>query len=410
MKTWAAIGLPVLFFLSIVVVLCVLPGAAEWPKYSSFSLIPYVLLAVTAMLGAAFSQSRIVFISLLLASLVFATDRAFAGADPARPAAVVLLSSIYAPMMFVILRYLRECNIFSSQSVPRLLMVVLSAFMVVMLPEVGFFRKGIYATELGLLEPLSAMVQVPVMGVITFVLSVPFLLTRREHENARIGQMLTLSSLYLLGALNFRSSLWHNGQNQAAFILFISGSILVLIWHILETSWREAYVDELTELPGRRSMKRHLEQLNSSFSIAVLDIDHFKRINDQYGHATGDQVLMFIATQLRNNHIGKSYRYGGEEFVLICENDSFDETLIGLEELRKSIARRKFIFRSKSRPRKKPEKPLTPRNEGGISITVSIGAARRTGRQSSPAEVFEAADKALYRAKDEGRNCLRTSR
>lgn len=172
-------------------------------------------------------------------------------------------------------------------------------------------------------------------------------------------------------------------------------------------------MDELTELPGRRSLKHRLASLTGGFSLAVLDIDFFKKINDRYGHDTGDQVLRFMASQLRKWEKGRAYRYGGEEFVMVGEDVSLAEMTEAMEKLREQIERSRFIVRSKDRPLEKPEGPRPAVNdvdERAIRITVSIGVAAHGDKYGAPQEVLYAADKAVYKAKKAGRNCVKSAR
>ncbi|MFC1498748.1 diguanylate cyclase, partial [Verrucomicrobiota bacterium] len=103
----------------------------------------------------------------------------------------------------------------------------------------------------------------------------------------------------------------------------------------------------------------------------------------------------------------------GEEFVIICEGNEFTSKVSALEELLKSIRGHKFAMRSKSRPRRKPKYPWLVKSSSKpktITVTVSIGVAKNNRRYSSPQEVLEAADKALYKAKNAGRNRLQAAR
>lgn len=410
MKTWTIWAPPLALFSLVSLLLLFCPGVQDWPRSPFFQSLPYILLAVAILLGIAFSQGRVVFISVILVAVVFAVGRAFSTDIRQRGAPVVLLAAIYVPMLSAILRHLHEAGVFTPKGFGRGVLVLSSAFMVILLPEIDFFRTGISGSDMSFLNPHPGILRIPGIGLLAFCSCIPVLLLRREHENQRIGPAMAFCMLFVMAALNFRASLWTGLQAWSSFIVFASGSALVLIWHVLENSWHEAFMDELTELPGRRSMKHHFSRLDHTYSIAVLDIDHFKSINDKYGHNTGDQVLRFIASHLKDNTVGKPYRYGGEEFVIIAESGSFEQVVAGLEELRRKIAGRKFVLRSKHRPRKKPSRPAPGRSgeqQEGITVTVSIGAAECSDQWPLPSDVFGAADKALYRAKEDGRNCVK---
>jgi len=155
----------------------------------------------------------------------------------------------------------------------------------------------------------------------------------------------------------------------------------------------------------------------------MVDIDHFKRCNDTYGHDTGDQVLRMVASRLaRVSGGGQAYRCGGEEFAILFSGKTTPEVLDPLEKLRSDIEVSKLRLRGADR-RQQTRGP-DRRNQRGhgqmghairelsrvapaateLSVTASIGVA--TSRQVDPSsdEVIRAADKALYRAKAKGRN------
>ncbi len=178
------------------------------------------------------------------------------------------------------------------------------------------------------------------------------------------------------------------------------------MWAVLDGAWRHALVDELTQLPGRRPMRHHFASLGNNYALAVVDVDHFKRVNDRFGHDVGDQVLRFVAASIRAVRGGTAYRFGGEEFVIVFGGRRADESEELVEVLRQRIEERKFTLRDAARPERKPRRKQT--RAGGsakaLKVTVSIGVARPTDECPDPDEVLGLADKALYRAKRGGRN------
>jgi diguanylate cyclase (GGDEF)-like protein len=225
----------------------------------------------------------------------------------------------------------------------------------------------------------------------------------------------------VLGMLACGSSLWQPGQARAVLLAFSSGAAATLMLAVMETTWRNANLDELTELPGRRPFKHHLARLGADYALAVLDVDHFKKINDRYGHDTGDQVLRFIASHLKQLPAGQAYRYGGEEFVIVSEGDDYDRIVETMDNLRQAIQEREFIVRSVNRPRRRPAALPGVAGAGGepdgdagqrkvLRVSVSIGVARRDARHHATMEVLTAADRALYRAKKGGRNRVVSSK
>ena len=408
MKTWTPVFLPFILFILSVFIFIVSPGLAEWAVSDSFKYMPYVLLGAGFILGGVFTQSRVSFLCLLFACITILADYSFfVKHDIERGKAIIFLSTIYVPPLTAVLYRLSERGFWTAHTGFRALMVLSAVFVVFLLPLIPELNNGISHAESVLFRPLSDFIRIPLIGILAFLVSLPFLVIRKQHESPFLGRLLALAVLFMFGALNHPVVREHSRYGEAMLLIFMSGSAVTLIWAVLESSWRSANIDELTELPGRRALKHHLARLDASYSLAVLDIDHFKNINDRYGHDTGDQVLKFIAVHLGNNIVGTAYRYGGEEFVIVGERGNMDETVEGLEMLRKAISGRKFWLRSKDRPRKKPEKASSADNHAhrdSITVTVSIGVAEKSGRHSSPHEVLDAADKALYKAKKEGRD------
>ncbi|MCU0117273.1 diguanylate cyclase [Pseudomonas sp. B2M1-30] len=163
----------------------------------------------------------------------------------------------------------------------------------------------------------------------------------------------------------------------------------------LEEQRQKALVDPLTGLPNRAAWSERLEheiaqwqQHGNTLSLAMLDLDHFKRINDNYGHLAGDKVLKIIATVLRKRLRGTDFiaRFGGEEFVLLLPATPPAVGARLLETLRASIEACPFHFKGER-----------------VTITISMGlAAFKPGEHSDL--VLKRADQALYRAKNGGRN------
>ncbi len=405
-RTWAPALAPLAIHFILLVLFMLYPETASWTDHRSFNTLPYILLGIVTLLGVIFIQNRISLVAILMAAITLLADHFFFGKDePASGNAVLFLGALYIPVLLTMFYHLQERGTFTVHGMARA-MIVLSAILVLLiLPRILPMPERV-ETPL-LLRHLSGAVQLPIIALIAFLLSIPILLIRRSHESPLLGPMFIVAILFALTAMNLKSTAWKPVQARSVLLTFMSGSAATLAWAILESSWRHAHMDELTDLPGRRSLKHHMARLRGTYAIAVLDIDHFKKINDKYGHDVGDQALRFIASHLRANNAGKAYRFGGEEFVIICEGDDQKETTAALNELREDIASKPFQLRSAQRPKSKPGK--TPRRQGGartssIKIRVSIGVARISTKHNGPQQVLESADKALYRAKDGGRN------
>jgi diguanylate cyclase (GGDEF)-like protein len=197
--------------------------------------------------------------------------------------------------------------------------------------------------------------------------------------------------------------------------VYFGVAAFILASSIVENSYSLAYRDELTGLDSRRAFNDALLRLKHPYAVAAVDIDHFKSINDSYGHDTGDQVLRMVASRLaRVSGGGQSFRVGGEEFTILFPGKTAKDVAQHLEILRMDIESCSFRIRTEEERRKvrrdadrraparKPKRPM-PFNTGALSLTVSMGIAE--SRPKLPAdEAIQLADKALYRAKRTGRN------
>ncbi|WCL55700.1 PleD family two-component system response regulator [Gimibacter soli] len=169
------------------------------------------------------------------------------------------------------------------------------------------------------------------------------------------------------------------------------------LWENFHVSMQLATTDAVTGLYNRHYLTTHMEtQLQTAqkrgkpLSVMILDIDFFKKVNDTYGHAAGDLVLKEFANRIARNIRGVDLaaRYGGEEFVVMMPDTPLDWAHMIADRLRQEVAEQFFDIGS---------------SDGPINVTVSIGVAV-AGESATPAELLDAADKALYAAKEGGRN------
>jgi two-component system, cell cycle response regulator len=166
----------------------------------------------------------------------------------------------------------------------------------------------------------------------------------------------------------------------------------------LQESVTMAVTDPLTGLNNRRHLTSHLGSLmehaaggKADLCLLILDIDHFKQVNDKYGHDAGDEVLKEFAQRLKKavRGIDLVCRYGGEEFVVLMPDTDENVAFRVAERIRTTVAMEPFSIH---------------RGEKTINVTVSIGMAMLTPNMKTPTEILKSADTALYRAKNEGRN------
>jgi GGDEF domain-containing protein len=174
-----------------------------------------------------------------------------------------------------------------------------------------------------------------------------------------------------------------------------------------------AFKDELTGIPSRRALMQYVQTLGRKYTVVMSDIDHFKKFNDTYGHDVGDEVLKLVASKLHKvTGGGKTFRFGGEEFIIVFPRKTSSEVMPFVEMVRLSIADYDIALRAKPRP-PKPKKTLsktTPSKEKVVKVTTSFGVSQRTKQHPDFASIMKQADIALYAAKKGGRNCVKLAK
>lgn len=361
-----------------------------------FPFYPLAVFTVALLLGWRFDRSRLIFTTVVtgLAGwlLLFYGNRYDVTGRIISDAVVTLL-----PLNIALLAMLKERGIFTAHGLLRWAIILIQPLVLWTLLHFGQYNwLGVLDTPL---IPLTALDSLPLEqpALLTFLIALSVTGYRGLFE-ARVME----TGLFWALALILYSLL--SGYSHEVLSLFIATAILILVVAVVEITYTMAFRDELTGLPGRRALNQALLQLGSRYTIAMLDVDHFKKFNDTYGHDIGDEVLKMVAAQMAQvSGGGKSYRYGGEEFTVLFPGKGTEAALPHLEQLREAIANTPFIVRGPGRPKQKPEKTKAGSTKK-VGITISIGAAERKGEIASAQEVIKAADKALYRAKKGGRN------
>ncbi len=354
----------------------------------------YVVFGGGILLAWRFDRSRLVLALLVLAL----ADRALLHGTPSMSRAVAFL----LPLDLAALSWVSERGLLTPRGQVKLMVLLLQALGVALLsrPELSAAATWLdYAfVESDWLRALG----LPQVAVLAFVLAGALVALRfvRHPTALESGSAWALAAALL--------ALLARPAGPAPTIYFTTAA-LILVVSLVETSHRMAYGDELTGLPGRRALDEALLKLRGRYAIAMVDIDHFKRFNDEHGHDVGDQLLRMVGGRLADvGGGGKAYRYGGEEFAVLFPGKSVEEAVPYLEALRVRIAVSAFTVRGRRRPRGKPEKPRASAGRKRVSVTISIGGAEAGRQYPTPERVIEAADAALYRAKKAGRNRLGT--
>jgi diguanylate cyclase (GGDEF)-like protein len=415
----------------------------------ALSFLYYCALGGGMLLAWRFHSSRILFALLVLflaqqATAGFGSAHAIAGTPGGTALQAV---AVLVPLNFVVIAMMHERGLIISGTAPIGMFLFVQSVIVVVLCNTS---EG--ASSLPVRGHHAATVSWPeyfwfALAAAGVFLLVRALITRKPADGALLWSLCAFSlSLYFLG-------------NTLISTMYAATAAAILAVSIIETSYLLAYHDELTTLPSRRAFNDALLRLQDPYAAAVVDIDHFKRFNDTYGHDTGDQVLRLVAANLaRVSGGGQAYRCGGEEFTILFPGKTVSEVVEHVERLREAIENTEFRLRNEDRrqvqrnpgqrgqkqsdhdQRGQDRRDKDPRDQdrrtqerrqprvrkrartgdairqlaqskpaAALSVTVSIGVAGSTTEKPHPDAVLDAADKALYRAKNNGRNRVETA-
>ncbi|OQY99262.1 MAG: diguanylate cyclase [Candidatus Brocadia sp.] len=206
-----------------------------------------------------------------------------------------------------------------------------------------------------------------------------------------------ISGMVIIGKKD--TGYWYNEEIRKLLLVYVglTASALQRV-RLIDLTRRAAITDSLTGAYNRRFFDEMLKKQialakrrNESLGLVIADLDHFKNINDTYGHVVGDQALQQIASIMKNSIRSSDVlaRYGGEEFVIIMPSSDITNTLKKAEGIRQHIESFQFKMNSHASP---------------IKITISIGVAAFPDHGAEYETLIEAADLALYKAKKRGRN------
>jgi len=370
------------------------------------ALSPYLLTAAGMLLSLHFRRGRICLLLLLTAiSYYLMTTYLAVGPDTPKAWLVYRALAVLLPLNLLLVVLMREKGIYSSAG--RMRLVFLSLQIVLFWITL---REGSQTLWVGLTNPLvqwSLLERLTIPQGSLLLLCAAFCLALIKwlvRQSPIEGGLLGVALAYFV-LLN-----WPWMHYLPA--LFSGAALLIMQLAVIQESHNMAFRDDLTGLPSRRALNEQLPGLGSRYAIAMVDVDHFKRFNDTYGHDVGDQVLKVVAARLMGvTGGGRPFRYGGEEFTVLFPGKSAKESAPHLERLRQGIADYTMSLRGNDRPRDDGAgegRRNGNRSSSGVSVTVSIGVAEAGGNLSTPAEVIKAADQALYKAKGGGRNqvCL----
>jgi diguanylate cyclase (GGDEF)-like protein len=370
----------------------------------------FAVFAAGLLLAWRFNSSRVLFSLLALLLAHRAVDFFSAVSPRSAPAhTAATLAALFLPLNFIAFAQMRERGLIFAGIAPRfgLLFIESVVFAIACRPENNRPHAG---------RPAWILVWI----MLVFVAAIAQFVRRFFQSRKPIEPGFVWSCAAVFLWLQF-------APTGRASDTYVATAALILAASLIETSYVLAYHDELTGIRGRRAFNEFLLALDQQYAIAIVDIDHFKKFNDTYGHDIGDQVLCMVAKRLSEvAGDGRPFRCGGEEFAIVFSNSSAGQALPYLEALRNKIENSTFHVRGADRraekiaeakgerragegDRRKPGKrrtviSVTQPAPDHLSVTVSIGVAEPSTRWRLPEQVIQAADQALYRAKHRGRN------
>lgn len=359
--------------------------------------LPYVLAFFGLMLSVWFQHSRAFYAVCILVFMMAVIP----SAEKLSQRALINGMSLYIPIVFIILALVKERGITSKYGAIK--GVVLLVFLLLIVMDAGQVNPWLENMKpAGMIFIHSDQTtSIPRFSVFLFIVCLCILIARAFILTPNMEMAFTGAALGSFIILHFM-------EYPQVLAIYYSAVFLIFIVALFQTSYSLAFHDTLTGVLSRRALEQEMLRLGNKYAIAMVDIDHFKKVNDKYGHRVGDEVLKMVATMIERNITGgKVFRYGGEEFIVIFSRKNADDIFDLMDQVRSLIEKRPFVIRSLSRPKKKPKTNIF--RECGterLKITVSIGIADKNERLYSAGKVIEAADKALYRAKSNGRNCV----
>lgn len=375
-------------------------------KYSS-----YIMFGLGILLSIRFNQGRVFLILLLLtlSQLLLSYHEKLSIHIATYSEVLYPLMCLLIPLNIVAISQLKERGLFSFWGKIRISLILIELFVIYKMAVSNHpsIHKVLDYTFISLPLEKTIMNQ-PALFI--FFLTIVFFIIKAYVKNNMFEVRLVGVIISIFLALSYIN-------DNLSFSIFLSAAGVMLIISIIEDSYSMAYLDELTGIPSRRSLRENLMKLGNKYVIAMIDIDFFKKFNDRYGHDVGDEVLKLVASNLvQVTGGGKAFRYGGEEFTIVFPGKSINDVIPHLESLREQVAKSGYTrkppkaqnikskSRAKSRAKSRSKSKSKRKNPSQLFVTISIGVCEKNSKYKHPSDVIKGADKALYRAKKKGRN------
>jgi len=380
-----------------------------------FSYPLYMGFAVVGFLGWKLNQTRILFSAILFIGIACAMNYPYMFSSwNIDSRGLNQIVSLALPLTLVIIFSFRESRFMDTANLKRMLLGLAP------LVFLGFWRARdpLGFGQVATLEiiPLPPEFLLPQIALVFFLL---YFLGATVDKDKKIRPFIFATGITLIPLLSAaREGIVQQGINPEGFpiigptlhnVMAFAVICGIQLHAIFKMYWQRVYLDELTEIGNRRALDEYMSTLSGEYAVAMMDIDHFKDFNDTYGHDEGDNVLRMVGGLLNQELGDKVYRYGGEEFCAIFEGFGGEDAFMFANKVRRKLEERDFYIRKANSKRQKTAQSDRDKKKSKgkrVQVTISIGLASPDKSAKSPIDVIKLADKALYEAKDKGRNCV----
>jgi diguanylate cyclase (GGDEF)-like protein len=299
-------------------------------------------------------------------------------------------AQLWLPLLLLLISAVRDPGLWSLRAM-LWLGLLLTGWWLLQAPlgRTGIWLTDLDAQVLARIAPLS-------LGTTLTLLAAALSLLRWTLRGWPIDLGNALGTLVLAAAIGSPDPQLSRGLFALAGVVFAAG--------VLWAAYRMAFVDPLTGLANRRALDEKLASSGWRLALAMVDVDFFKKLNDRYGHDNGDLVLRAVARELGRTRGARAYRYGGEEFCLVFAGRQIARADEVLEGLRTRIEAMRVPLAGGAPTSASAQAIRKGQRNAEVGCTVSIGVAQRAADRRTPEAVLKAADQALYKAKQKGRN------
>ncbi|HJT24275.1 MAG TPA: GGDEF domain-containing protein, partial [bacterium] len=310
---------------------------------NSIFLVPYAGLILIALLGWQINQTRIFWTALLLLAFYFylRNPDIFVITETGRLETLQIVSVAF-PVALCIIYLLKESRLWSDLSLARFLLALFPLLLLICLLS---WVPDLYQSLMFWAPPVpSQSASLPKLSwvAVGFFLLVVTYLYDPKVKSFLVALMAAFVPFLFCIQVSLLSGASSKLPTSFHVVVAFTTLTLVLLHALLRMYWQKVYQDPLTAVSNRQALDERLHTLNGNFSLAMVDIDHFKKFNDTYGHAEGDNVLRMVAQHLEENLGDKVYRYGGEEFCVVFEKTTLDAAKTMMEKTRSTLEKRKF--------------------------------------------------------------------